>query len=226
MILSKTKELNAQAPVTKNNFSRRELLLRIDKFLGHLKKPFAPKPGFFIHDLLFILLFAKEILNLWYEGKALFFDFVAISNNVIGPDTGFVVAMVLNNIIPFLVGIFILVQLWKFLRKTKFSWIIFTAISWSPLFVLIFTVITQYIAFTSIGVDVKFKFNAVAYILYFLPWLFFHAIVIFLLARKKIRVMHKIKRKHLFLSPLYGLLWAIAMQLITRVIFLAYNIFS
>jgi hypothetical protein len=209
--------LETPTPVPKSNVAGKNFLLRIDTFLGHLKTPFKPKPGFFIHDLIFVILAALQIYNL---GAGVYSVVVAILTR---PDTlphSLYVAMLAFAFIPVVIDIFLLVQVWRFLRQTQFSWIIMVSVAWSVMITFLLVVVTQLIATSSM--EPKFRFNAVAYTLHQLPWLVLYGGIIFLLSRKKIRVMHKINPRNFYLAPFYGLLWVIITQALSALVAMAF----
>jgi hypothetical protein len=203
--------LKAKSPASFKNFENQTFLQRIDLFLGHLKTFFEPKPAFFIHDLLFVLIACKEIFNLWSVGKRLVRT-IGYAGNERLHEHEFLL-MLFPVLFSFIVEVILVVQVWKFLRKTKFSLLVFATVSWAAIFGSISIFITQWIAAGYANHNgFKFKFDAGSYILSLLPWMLFYGLIIFLCSRKKIIVMHKISRRNFLFTPLYGLLWMIFFQ--------------
>lgn len=201
-------------------------LQRLDTFLGHLKKPFAPKPGFFIHDLIFVLFAALEIYILFCDIRSAVlimsaYHQIQTALSAMQANTSQeYIAMSVASLVPIAFDLFLLIQVWRFLRKTPFSWIMLSSASWSVILTHIIVIISQSIAFASM--DSKNKFDAAYYTLHELHWLILSGLLIFLLARKKIRAMHKINPRNFFLTPLYGLLWLIITGCLTWLVALPF----
>lgn len=203
--------METQTPVPESKTWQQTFLLRINTFFGHLKNPFAPKPGFFIHDLIFVILAGLQIYNL---GAGIRYCVLVILYRSEAELNSVYTAMAASAFIPIVIDIFLLVQVWRFLRQTQFSWIILISVAWSVMITYLLIVIMQSIATSSLEV----KFDAVTYTLHQLPWLLLYGLVIYLLSRKKIRVMHKINPRNFYLAPFYGLLWAIITSALSALI--------
>lgn len=213
--------MKAKSPVREKNLSGHEILLRIDTFLGHLKNPLEPKPGFFFHNLLFVLLAAKVIHDLWITGRFFIVNALNLLEHSMFPDAGFI-AMIVLNFISVAIELFLFIQLWKFTQKTKFSWILFNAVSWSWLFNFTFYIISQVIIASTN--DFKIKFNAWQYFSVSLPWIIFHGLIIYMLTRKKIRAAHKIKHPHFTLAPIYGIAWTVIVYALSGIVILIFEL--
>jgi hypothetical protein len=216
--------LKAKSPVRLKNSGKQTFLQRIDLFLGHLKTFFEPKPGFFVHDLLFVILALKELYNLWSAGNLSVRNFLAMSRSPVSPDSSYII-MLGFNFFSFAIEIFLTIQLWKFIRKTKTSLLIFATVSWAAIFTSLFFFIMQYISSKiSDHNGFQYHFDAGTYFLYLLPWLLFYGFIIYLCSRKKIIVMHKVTRRNFLFTPLYGLLWMIGVQGIQFLVALIFNL--
>lgn len=187
-----------------------------DRFLGWLKKPFAFKPGFFLHQLLGLLLAYQAIDLLWETGKQLY------RNSTI-PGFHSVKQFLLfsaNNLLYFTLAIVSVIFLFPFYKRKKAAWTFFMGLAFSGILNWSISVLillyAEYVTktFISNGSD----WISIAWILIgAIPSL----LTAGLLLKKKIRAMHQVRTREIITALALAVAWILIIFQILPLLFFA-----
>lgn len=187
-----------------------------DRFLGWLKKPFAFKPGFFLHQLLGLLIIYQAVHSLWTTGKHL-------CKNIRIPGFDSIKQILLfstNDLVNLIPPIASVIFLFFFYKKSKAAWTFFMGLAFTGIIncgiSVLILLYAEYVTktFISNGSD----WISIGMIL---TGAIFPLISAGLLLHKKIRAMHHVRTREIITALALAVAWILIVFQIVPLLFFA-----
>lgn len=189
-------------------------LEKVDRFLGWLKKPFARKPAFFIHQFLGLFFLFDIGKGLYSSAQKIIKPISRISHFNSDVTRDYLWGSLFYEFLIFIVNILLLAELVRFYKYTRRSWIIFSGLLLLQIQV-IFTnwalMISGHFTHTYWVTDTN-RF-AVSF-LQTGAWLCIYLLLLGLLTRKKIQVLHHAEPADLKTASIWMLIYVISLNLL------------